>query len=67
MDELDYRQVAHNVAKLIDLNVSEKLISYYTRWELGTLRKTKHNYKMVCKVIVSLGFPELTEEEWKKR
>jgi ABC-type sulfate transport system substrate-binding protein len=35
MDEIDYKQIAKNILKLVDKNTSKKIIKHYINWILN--------------------------------
>lgn len=69
MDELDYKQIARNVVKLLDDDVSIPIVNSYVDWASG--RKSwsifRDNYKLLCKALELLKLPIPSREEWKKR
>ena len=68
MDNLDYKQVAKNILRMLDDAVDRNVIAIYVEWVTQKrMWHTHNNYKMLCEAFDILGLPEPTEEEWKKR
>jgi hypothetical protein len=69
MDEIDYKQVAKDVLRLLDNEFDIGYVKSYLGWVTGKkiVWHTGNNYNTLCHVMRFLELPEPTEEEWEKR
>jgi len=68
MVEIDYKHVAKNILKLLDVGADKGIVDCYAKWITGAwLWRTRYKYELLCEAMKLLGLPEPTIDEWKNR
>jgi hypothetical protein len=66
MDEIDYKQAAQNIIKLVDAHTDNKSIECYIKWILGKKQgRNLYNYERLCTVLKFLDGEVPTVKQWK--